>query len=49
MAITGGESNESGDMADVWCFSFREHKWYQPNLEGKAITPKRFHTACSFD
>lgn len=50
MIVVGGESNTKGDMNDIWALDLETMLWFCPPVLGhKNFTPKRFHTATSFD
>lgn len=50
MVIVGGESNQRGDLNDIWCLDLDSMLWYCPPVIGiKNFVAKRFHTANAFD
>ena len=50
MVIVGGESNDRGDLNDVWTFDLERKLWLSPPVLGDmGFIPKRFHTVNSFD
>lgn len=46
MVIIGGESNNTGDLNDLWALNLEAEIWIKPNIIGNdKFLPKRFHTS----